>query len=385
MEKKQKDGFGRLFGKLLGRLRILPALIVFLSVTGLISCESVMFKYKMYQAMKILDPTTFTEEEKVEGARLMVKSCMNVKKGETVLLIVQNDAKRKILGTYMEAEVRKLGAIPTVMLVEPDEMMAEPPEKVVSQMMNHEVILAALGLNQIQVFAHTKARNVAADEKKARVGLVNTFVPGVTHDDIIKIRERTEKVARIMENGKVAHITGPGGTDLTFSVEGRKCERLRASMWEPGEWGAIPLYAEAALAPVEGTANGQYLVNGFFEYVGRVVHPFHLIVKNGRVVEVRGSGAEARKVRDIIAAADANGTNIAELGVATNHIKMFDGFSGTIIDKMILGTLHIGIGKNTTFEGGNVYSNIHHDAGSGGMTLMIDDITIIKDGKFMLD
>ncbi len=377
----RKRKCNRLFGR---RLNI-SLLIVVLSVTGLISCESISHKYGMYKAMQLLDPTTYSEEQKIDGARVMVKSCMNVKSGEKVLLIVQNDEKRKILGKYMEAEVRKLGAIPTVVMVEPDEMMSEPPKRAYDAMMNNDVILAALGLNQIQVFAHTKARNVATDEKKARLGLVNTFVPGVTHDDIMKIRERTEKVARIMENGSVAHITGPGDTDLTFSVKGRKCERLRASMWEPGEWGAIPIYAEAALAPVEGTANGRYLVNGFFEYVGRVTQPFHLIIKDGRVIEVRGSGSEAQKVRDIIAAADANGSNIGELGVATNHIKLFDGFSGTIIDKMILGTLHICIGKNTTFEGGTVYSNIHHDAVSGGMTLVIDDTTVIKDGKFMLD
>ena len=363
---------------------ILPALAVLVSIAMIIFREPIMYNYKMYQAMRLLDPRIFSEEEKINGAQVMVKSCMNVKSGEKVLIIVQNDEKRSIIGKYLEAEVRKLGAIPTIVMVEPDEMIVEPPRRVVAEMMKNDVILAALGLNQIQVFAHTKARNVATNEKKARLGLVATFVPGVTHEDIMKIRERTEKVARIMENGKVAHITGPGGTDLTFSV-GRRCERLRASMWEPGEWGAIPLYAEAALAPVEGTANGQYLVNGFFEYVGRVTHPFLLIIRGGKVIEVRGSCSEARKVREIIAAADANGTNIAELGVATNHITIFPGFSGTIIDKMILGTIHIAIGKNTTFEGGTVYSNIHHDAVSGGMTLIIDNTAVIQNGKFMLD
>lgn len=64
---------------------------------------------------------------------------------------------------------------------------------------------------------------------------------------------------------------------------------------------------------------------------------------------------------------------------------MFNDFTGTIIDKMILGTLHIAIGKNTTFEGGTVYSNIHHDAVSDGMTLTIDGTPIIEHGIFMLD
>jgi leucyl aminopeptidase (aminopeptidase T) len=366
--------------------RVIAALLaVIILVAAAIFHERLIFTFKMYKAMRMLDPRSFTQEQKINGAQVMVKSCMNIKSGEKVLLIVQSDEKRSIVGEYIENEIRELGANLTVLKVNPDEMLAEPPRRVTDEMMKNDVIIAVLGLNQIQIFAHTRARNIASDEKKARVGIVHTFVPGVAHEDIMKIRERTEKAAQVMEQGNIAHITGPGGTDLTFSVKGRKCERLRASMWEPGEWGAIPLYAEAALAPVEGTADGRYLVNGMFEHVGRITDPFLLIIKEGRVIEVQGDGPHAQKVRDIIAAADANGSNIAELGVATNHIKVFDGFSGTIIDKMILGTLHIAIGKNTTFEGGKVYSNIHHDAVSGGMTLTIDNTTVIKDGEFMLD
>jgi len=47
--------------------------------------------------------------------------------------------------------------------------------------------------------------------------------------------------------------------------------------------------------------------------------------------------------------------------------------------------MSIAIGKNTTFEGGTVYSNIHHDEVNGGMTLKVDNMTILQNGKFMLD
>jgi len=335
--------------------------------------------------MNRLSANDLSEEQRVNAAKVIVKSCMNVKSGEKVLLIVQNDEKRRLVGKYLEAEVRRVKAIPTVIFVEDDEMKAEPPQRVVNAMMTNDVILATLNLDNTQIIAHTKARNIATNGKKARFGMAPILLPNITHDDIIKIRERTESVARIMESGKNARITGPDRSHLTFSVEGRKCERLRASMWEPGEWGAVPLYAEAALAPVEGTANGKYVINGFFEYVGRVAKPFAWVIKGGRIVEVVGDGQDAEKCREILAAADENGTNIAELGVATNHILTYKGFSGTVTDKMILGTLHIACGKNTTFVGGRIYSNIHHDAVSGRMTLEIDGTRIIENGKWLLD
>ena len=363
---------------------IVPAVVVLILLLAAYYREPIFHAYKMYGIMKKMDASNLSEEQRINAAEVIVKSCMNVKPGESVLLVVQNDEKRRLVGRYLEAKVRDLKAIPTVIYVEDNEMKAEPPQRVVDEMMKSDVILATLNFDNIQIFAHTKARNVATDEKGARVGLSSILWPNVTHEDILKIRDRTDKLGDIMDKGKFVRITGPG-TDLTFSIEGRKAERLRASMWEKGEWGAVPLYAEPALAPVVGTANGKYLVNGFFEYVGRITKPFTWIIKDGRIVEVVGDGPEAKKCRQILKAADENGTNIAELGVGTNHILPYDGFTGTVMDKMILGTLHIACGKNTTFKGGTVHSNIHHDAVSSGMTLEIDGMKIIDNGKWVLD
>ncbi|HYA91795.1 MAG TPA: hypothetical protein VEK32_09900 [Thermodesulfobacteriota bacterium] len=79
-----------------------------------------------------------SEGQRVNAAKVIVKSCMNVKSGEKVLLIVQNDEKRKLVGKYLEAEVRRLKAIPTVIFVEDSEMKAEPQERVVDAMMTSD-------------------------------------------------------------------------------------------------------------------------------------------------------------------------------------------------------------------------------------------------------
>ena len=79
-----------------------------------------------------------SEEQRVNAAKVIVKSCMNVKRGEKVLLIVQNDEKRRLVGRYLEAEVRRLQAIPTVIFVEDSEMKTEPPERVVDAMMTSD-------------------------------------------------------------------------------------------------------------------------------------------------------------------------------------------------------------------------------------------------------
>jgi leucyl aminopeptidase (aminopeptidase T) len=139
---------------------------------------------------------------------------------------VQNDKKRRLVGGYLEAKVRDLKAIPIVIYVEDNEMKAEPPKRVVDEMMRSDVILATLNFDNIQIFAHTKARNAATDERGARVGLAPLLWPNVAHTDILKIRERTDRLGDIMDKGKLVRITGPG-TDLSFSIEGRNRQNNR--------------------------------------------------------------------------------------------------------------------------------------------------------------
>lgn len=377
-----KDGLSTLL-----RWKLLvPAFVVAaLAIAGVVFSEPLTHAYKMYGLLKMLDVRGMSEQQRVGGARVIVESCMNVQPGENVLLIVESSEKRDLVGKYLDAEVVRLNAKSTVIKVKDDEMKVEPPQRVADAMMKSDVILAVLSLDNIQIFAHSKARNRATDEEGARLGLTPALFPDVTHDDIMQIRRRTDELAALMDQGKRARVTSSDGTDLSFSIEGRKAERLRASMWERGEWGAVPLYAEAALAPVEGTANGRFVVNGFFEPLGRVTEPFAWIIQDGKIVEVEGEGGQAEECRKVLAESGENATNVAELGVATNHIIPFDGFTGTIVDKMILGTLHIACGKNTTFVGGQVHSNVHYDAVSAGMTLEIDGKRVLENGKWMLD
>ena len=69
------------------------------------------------------------------------------------------------------------------------------------------------------------------------------------------------------------------------------------------------------------------------------------------------------------------------MGFAGQHT----GFPGTVTDKMIPGTLDMTIGKNTTFAGGTVYGDIHHDAVIGRMTQAVDSVTVTRDWEFMPD
>lgn len=312
-----------------------------------------------------------------KGAKVIVETCMGVKPGENVLLVTQEgfEETAEILG----AEVSALGAKPLIKIVKGSEMEVEPPQEVVDLMLSSDVILAVLDLKYLQLFAHMNAR-ARATEAGVRVGLVPFILWDITEEDVLRIKSLTERLAEIMDRGAEAHVSTTLGTDLTMSIEGRPIQQLKAVFTEPGEWGAVPFYAEAAVAPVEGTTQGTAVIDVFMERIGPIKQPMEWTIRDGRLVEIRG-GEEAEMLKKIIGEADENAKNIAELGVGTNHI--FKNFTGTIGDKMVLGTVHLAIGKSINI-GGKVMSNIHHDAVINKATLEIDGTKILDNGKCLI-
>ncbi|MFX1456847.1 MAG: aminopeptidase, partial [Promethearchaeota archaeon] len=283
------------------------------------------------------------------GARVIVETCMGIKPKEKVLIIFTKELNRNV--KLLVEETEALGAQVTLSQVDNNDIQIEPPEEVCEQMLNSDVVMGVLPPSTIQLFLHMNARKAATDAG-VRVGGVPYIKPDITNEDIYKISELTEKLADILTNGEDAKITTKIGTNIVLSIKDRISAPLRVRHAVPGAWGAVPEYAEAAIAPVEGTAQGTWIIDTFFEKVGAIKTPVELWVENGRVMQIEGA-EEADKIKAIIKAADKNGNNIAELGIGTNHTQK--SFTGTVGDKMMIGTAHLAIGKNINI-GGQTYS-----------------------------
>lgn len=312
-----------------------------------------------------------------KGASVIVDTCMAIKPKEKVLIIYSKGFNRNANLLAEEAEV--LGAKVTLLNVNNEEMQIEPPEEVSKMMLKSDVIMAVLPYSTIQLFLHMNARRAATDVG-ARVGGVPYIKPDITREDIFEITELTERLAEILTNGNEVRIITKLGTDVTLSIKDRVSAPLRVRHAVPGAWGAVPEYAEAAIAPVEGTAQGIWIIDTMFEKVGGINTPVKVLVEKGRAVKVEGA-EEAAKIRAIIEAADENGNNIAELGIGTNHTVK--NTTGTIGDKMMKGTAHLAVGKNINI-GGQTYSDIHHDGVMKDVTIKIDGEIIIKEGKVLV-
>jgi leucyl aminopeptidase (aminopeptidase T) len=202
---------------------------------------------------------------------------------------------------------------------------------------------------------------------------------GASAKEVKLIKRRTEKLAEILGKSKTARITTPEGTDLTVSIAGRPPIPLHPL--SPLVSG-IPSYAEAAVAPIEGTAEGRIVVDiAFIDWCCLLREPMHLTVKKGKVVDIKGYKPEVEKVSKVLDTYE-NADNIGELGIGTSHTIPLPIY-GIRRDAARIGTAHFALGRNNDI-GGNTLSEIHWDMLMNQATVEFDGKVVLKAGKFFL-
>ena len=310
-------------------------------------------------------------------AHIAVNVCMGVKPGET-LLVITDEPLRDIGYALWESGV-DVGAESMLMEMIPREGHGQEPPEAVSEMMK---MVDAVLCPTSKSLTHTKARREAC-QAGARVGTL----PGITVEvmsrtlsaDYHAIAERTRRVCEIIGGGREVHLTAPKGTDMTMSIEGRECISSTGLILNPGDFGNLPS-GEAYLAPLEGTADGVFVVDGSFAGIGVLQEPLRLEVQDGFVTNISG-GKEAEKLRGLLEPHGRDAYNIAELGIGTNDAAQISGI--LLEDEKVAGTVHIALGNNASM-GGSVTVPVHLDGVIIGPTLKIDGHMIMKDGNLLI-
>ena len=305
---------------------------------------------------------------------MAVETCMNVKPDESVLVVT--DTKRLKIAEAFAYAATSLGAQTVVAVMEPAKQIGEPPKAVAEAMKAVDVVLLPTSTS----LSHTDARREATKR-----GVRIASMPGITEDmmsiggltaDYKQIAKLTNKVARILEKGETVKITTPSGTDLTMSIKGRPPLKDTGLYHKKGDWGNLPA-GEACLAPVEGTTQGTLVIDSMSTIV---TQPLKITVKNGWARKF--VGPDAAKLEARLKAADKNAYNIGELGIGTNPKARVTG--AVLEDEKVLGTVHIALGDNTSYVGGQTKSKIHLDGILFKPTVWVNKRQLMRDGELLI-
>jgi leucyl aminopeptidase (aminopeptidase T) len=253
----------------------------------------------------------------------------------------------------------------------------EPPEPVAAIMKTADVVIAPTAFS----ISHTQARKDAS-----LAGARIATMPMITEEmmsrggmtaDFRQIRRHADRLVRQVGNPRTVRVTTPDGTDIRFSVEGRKWVADTGLLHNKGDFGNLP-GGELFLPPVEGTAEGVIVVTGALAGIGILKKPVRVAVRNGLGKEISG-GPQAKAFEKMLTKAASrldhpdNAYNLAEFGIGLNPKAKLIG--NPLEDEKVIGTIHFALGDNSTF-GGNTKAGIHVDG-------IILRPTIEVDGKVL--
>jgi aminopeptidase len=309
---------------------------------------------------------------------IAIKDCMGTKKNESVLVIT--DEEKKEIGYALYKNALNLGHKALYVETKAGKINGEePPAEIAALMQKFNVVLCPTSKS----LTHTNARR-AASAKGVRVA---TF-PGITNDVMIrglnadyqKISKLSIKLKKILESGKHVRVMSPSGTNISFSIEGRKSFASKGLFHAKGESGNLPT-GETFLAPVEGTAEGVFVVDGSMAGLGLIKNVnLTFEVKKGYAVKITG-GSLAAKLNEQLNKVGRQARNIAEFGIGTNDSAKLSGI--LLEDEKVMGTIHIAIGNNVSM-GGKVNVPIHLDGVIKRPTVFLDGKVIMQDGRLKI-
>jgi len=306
----------------------------------------------------------------------VIQDCLGVREGEQVL-VVANPVSIG-LGERLRAEAMRAGADAVLALMaERASHAAEPPDPVAAAMASADVVLAPT----VQSLSHTAARK-AASEAGARIATL----PGVTEEvlarvmgaDMDGLERKGTAVADRLTRGSEARITCANGSDLRIGLGEREAISDAGELTAPGAFGNLPC-GEGFIAPLEGTSEGILFVDGTIAAVGMPENPIELRVEGGNLVAA--SGPEGERLLELLRAAGARGTNVAELGIGTNECAILTG--NLLEDEKVLGTAHVAFGASAAI-GGTVQVPVHLDCVIRTPTVEIDGAPIVRAGELLV-
>jgi aminopeptidase len=197
------------------------------------------------------------------------------------------------------------------------------------------------------------------------------------------IRERARNVHAKLDNVENISVKTKKGTDLTFSISGRKVFIDDGILGYPGEDDG-PLIAnvpagEVYCAPLEDTVNGTVILDRAFIH-GKRVRDLVLEFENGDA-KIVGAAEGLEVFTDFVGAGHGDTLRLGEFGVGLNP-AVVEAYGSVLTDEKMTGTIHLALGENRFMDGANSCS-YHQDMLVFEPRVEADGVVIMDNGELV--
>ena len=320
-----------------------------------------------------------------ESAKRVTNICMDIRRGENVL-IVCDPTTGEIGQALHRAATERSDRVLLIVMPKSRHHGEEPPAPVANLMRQQQIVIVATRYS----LTHTRAIRSAVKEG-ARVATMpgmtpEMFVHGGMTADFNQIKKNLSELSSTLRRKRLIHVKDSNGTDIEFEVSWRDwklddhgiCNRPRMITNLPA--------GKAFVLPREGTMNGTIVIDGTWEST-LLEEPLELVVENGIVIDIKGDSTAAQIRQQFGEAASRLKSKdrelvwtVAEFGFGMNPNARMTG--QVLEDEKQLGTCYFAIGDNTSL-GGNASVGIHIPGVVTKPSVWLDDTHILDEGIFV--
>ena len=248
------------------------------------------------------------EEKMARSARTVIDTCMDVRRGENIL-IVCDPTTTEIGQAIHDAASLRSDRVLLVVMPKGRHHGDEPPTPVANLMRQQQVVIAPTRYS----LTHTKAvRQALKDGSRVATmpGMtLEMFTEGGMSADFNIIKKNIGEMSNYLRRKRIINVKSESGTNVTFEVNWREwklddngvCNRPRMLTNLPA--------GKIFTLPRESTMNGTIVIDGSWDS-DLVDEPVVLQIESGLVVDVKG-GTAAAQIRQTFGEAAKRLFNIA--------------------------------------------------------------------------
>ena len=316
------------------------------------------------------------------SAHLIIGELLNLRPGENLAIICDNHSAFE-MAYALAAQAQIRGAEYTI-LHQPSREPTRKNELTAVVEAALEKADAMIGLTATSGGpSYSSVVKRLLDEKRLRViSMVmrdmEIFTKGGALANYAELLEEGKQLAKIWQGARTMRITSEAGTDISSPIANDYVIVECGYANEPGMEAAFS-DGEVSSRPIEGKAEGVFVIDGPGTIIGTPSAPISVTVENGRVKDICCDSPEATQLMRIVQSVK-NADNIAEFGIGLNPASIRNGRFQE--EKKARGLVHIALGDNI-FYGGTTQSMAHMDMVLYNTTVHLDDRTIVQNGNLL--
>jgi len=317
------------------------------------------------------------------AATVLVRDMLKIKKGETVIVYGDPATDPTVVRATIDA-VEARGGVPLEAWYRiKGPPGTEPPAPFAEAMRKADVLVE---------FARTYLITTRAFQRAMDAGARAMCLTGMDADMMARcignvslpaLKAFGGTLQKMTQRAKKAHVTSPGGTDLTFDLGKRPIILDTGECVTPGR--DSYLGGQISWAAVEGSIEGSLVLDGTVwppDPLAPLREPIRLELSRGRIASI-GGGETAKILRAWIEHfRDRKMYNVAHFCFGFNPGASI---SGKILeDERAFGVFVTGFGSQmASFKGGFTLAKSHIDGVTRRPTISFDGETIQRDGAFV--